>query len=86
MSEAVCLRCEEVKRDTRGDRGARWVTCYEHDPRTQALVEAHAGYGMTLEQVAQEFGVCRERIRQIEATALAKLQKRITRDPEVVGR
>jgi len=33
------------------------------------------GRGYTLEEVGQEFGVTRERIRQIEAKALTKLKK-----------
>ncbi|EKD65176.1 MAG: RNA polymerase sigma factor RpoD [uncultured bacterium] len=33
------------------------------------------GHGHTLEETGQEFGVTRERIRQIEAKALMKLRK-----------
>ena len=35
------------------------------------------GEGMTLEEIGQEYGVTRERIRQIEAVALKKLRRMI---------
>jgi RNA polymerase primary sigma factor len=47
-------------------------------PREQRIVSMRFGIGgsgeHTLQQVAMEFGVTRERIRQIEAKALAKLR------------
>ncbi len=48
-------------------------------PREQKILKMRFGLedgrGRTLEEVGQEFGVTRERIRQIEAKALAKLRK-----------
>ncbi len=48
-------------------------------PREQKILRMRFGLedgrGHTLEEVGQEFGVTRERIRQIEAKALAKLRK-----------
>ena len=36
-------------------------------------------YNMTLQQVADEIGVTRERVRQIEQAAFAKIRKRVER-------
>jgi DNA-directed RNA polymerase sigma subunit (sigma70/sigma32) len=41
------------------------------------LDEADKG-GLTLEEIAEMFGLTRERIRQVEALALAKLKRRGT--------
>jgi len=46
------------------------------------------GQEKTLDEIGQKFGVTRERIRQLQNIALAKLRKRIeaveaVRDPEV---
>lgn len=50
----------------------------ELPPREQKILEMRFGLGdgvsHTLEEVGQEFGVTRERIRQIEAKALAKIE------------
>jgi len=50
----------------------------ELTPREQKILEMRFGLqdgiSHTLEEVGQEFGVTRERIRQIEAKALEKIQ------------
>ena len=50
----------------------------ELTPREQKILEMRFGLkdgiGHTLEEVGQEFGVTRERIRQIEAKALEKIR------------
>jgi RNA polymerase primary sigma factor len=52
----------------------------ELTPREQRILRMHFGIGgtadHTLEEVGREFGVTRERIRQIEAKALEKLRHR----------
>jgi RNA polymerase primary sigma factor len=50
------------------------------EPREQAILKARFGLEgdeKTLEEVGEEFGVTRERIRQIQEIALTKLRKRI---------
>lgn len=50
------------------------------DPREQTIVKMRFGIGdhheHTLEQIGQKYGLTRERIRQIEAKALSRLEKR----------
>lgn len=57
------------------------------DPREKRIMEARAlsEEPMTLEDLSQEFGISRERVRQIEARALAKVQKDV-RDQAQTGR
>lgn len=51
------------------------------DAREQNILRKRFGYdggeGLTLEEIGAEYGVTRERIRQIEAVALKKLRRRI---------
>ncbi len=51
------------------------------DAREQNILRKRFGYdggeGLTLEEIGQEYGVTRERIRQIEAVALKKLRRMI---------
>jgi RNA polymerase primary sigma factor len=51
------------------------------DAREQNILRKRFGYdggeGMTLEEIGEEYGVTRERIRQIEAVALKKLRRMI---------
>jgi RNA polymerase primary sigma factor len=51
------------------------------DAREQNILRKRFGYdggaGLTLEEIGVEYGVTRERIRQIEAVALKKLRRRI---------
>ena len=53
----------------------------ELTPREQKILEMRFGLtdgvAHTLEEVGQEFGVTRERIRQIEAKALEKIQQNV---------
>ena len=77
---------EDVKNIT-PDRAAalQLLKDYVHDviknltPREQKILEMRFGLidgvAHTLEEVGNEFGVTRERIRQIEAKALEKIQK-----------
>ncbi len=72
-------------------RGARCYSCrwgkgrglgerldmpWSEDVASQEFVEAHRG-GATLEEVGEELGLTRERVRQIEAVALRKLVPRL---------
>ncbi|MCK6500578.1 MAG: sigma-70 family RNA polymerase sigma factor, partial [Nitrospira sp.] len=51
------------------------------DHREQSILRQRFGYdggeGKTLEEIGQQYGVTRERIRQIEAVALKKLRRMI---------
>lgn len=49
---------------------------YEDDVACQLLVNAHPD-GLTLDEVGRALGLTRERVRQIEAAALAKLRRRL---------
>jgi RNA polymerase primary sigma factor len=53
------------------------------DAREQNILRQRFGYdggeGKTLEEIGQQYGVTRERIRQIEAVALRKMRKMIER-------
>jgi RNA polymerase primary sigma factor len=53
------------------------------DTREQSILRQRFGYdggdGLTLEEIGQQYGVTRERIRQIEAVALRKLRRMIER-------
>lgn len=53
------------------------------DAREQSILRQRFGYdggeGKTLEEIGQQYGVTRERIRQIEAVALKKLRRMIER-------
>ena len=44
------------------------------DPKEEKIIKMRFYYGMSLEGVAEEFGVTKERIRQIEAKALRRLR------------
>lgn len=69
--EAATARAEDADR-VRG--------LLEHlDPRSRHVIERRFGLGddrdLTLCEVGEEIGVCRERVRQLEAKALAKLRR-----------
>ncbi len=53
------------------------VTRFEKDARCVRFVEEHPD-GATFEEVGQELGCTRERVRQLEATALRKLLETLT--------
>lgn len=44
------------------------------DGRTAAIIIMRFWKGMTLEQIGKEFGMCKERVRQIEKQALEKMR------------
>ena len=58
------------------------------DVREQAILRQRFGLGgtdeKTLEQLGEEFGVTRERIRQIQEMAMAKLRRKIEKLETVV--
>ncbi|MEO5802868.1 MAG: sigma factor-like helix-turn-helix DNA-binding protein, partial [Verrucomicrobiota bacterium] len=51
------------------------------EPREQEILRSRFGFGgdeeKTLEEIGRKFGVTRERIRQIQEIALAKLREKI---------
>ncbi len=53
----------------------------ELDERSQMVIEGRL-QGKTLVEIGEDFGVCRERIRQIEANAIDKLRKMWLREEE----
>lgn len=57
------------------------------EPREARIIRLRFGLdgdeGLTLEQVAQQFGITRERIRQLEALALKKLRRAMARQEKV---
>lgn len=101
-ANARCKRCGYVARDL--SRSGRCGTCagvhaveeslvshftrYADDPAAQLFV-AHFDGGATLEFVGAAFGISRERVRQIEEQAIAKLRRRLdlalARDRRLLG-
>lgn len=60
------------------DSDLLWKLVGELSPREQTVLKLRMGYEtypMTLEEIGIKFGVTRERIRQIESKALAKLKR-----------
>ena len=60
------------------DSDLLWKLVGELSPREQTVLKLRMGYEtypMTLEEIGDEFGVTRERIRQIEKKALDKLKR-----------
>ncbi len=86
---------DEVERSLLNSKITEAMSCLT--PREQKILRMRFGLedgrGHTLEEVGREFGVSRDRIRQIEAKALAKLRKSKNRegllsffDDEVINR
>ena len=75
--EAILAESEEYDHRRQALSGAMEVL----NPREKRIFEARrlADDPMTLEDLAAEFGVSRERVRQIEVRAFEKLQKAMTR-------
>lgn len=74
---------EEVMITNRREVIARYLRKYL-SPREQRIIilrfGLESGRPMTLEEIGREYGVCRERIRQIEANALHKLRFQFARN------
>lgn len=75
VSRDRCAECLGVHRPREG-ASVHPSLPYELDAGAQAFVDAHPG-GASLEDIAQAFGVTKERIRQIEVTACEKLARRL---------
>ncbi len=64
---------------------AAMAALYRLDPRSQSVLRMRFGFStgepMTLEEIGQQFGLTRERIRQIEVKALERLSRVLTREP-----
>lgn len=64
------------------DSDLLWKLVGQLSPREQTVLKLRMGYEtypMTLEEIGDKFGVTRERIRQIEAKALDKLKRILTK-------
>jgi RNA polymerase sigma-32 factor len=57
------------------------------DPRSQAILKARwmTDQKATLHQLAEQFGVSAERVRQIEANAIKKLRKLVVAPEEAIA-
>jgi hypothetical protein len=66
--------------ETRDTRGAKPTHASAPILREACALEAAEQGGMTLEEIATRFALTRERVRQIELTALRKLGRQLQRD------
>ena len=66
--------------ETRDTRGAKPQHANAPVLREACALEAAEQGGMTLEEIASRFALTRERVRQIELTALRKLGRQLERD------
>jgi len=66
--------------ETRDSRGAKPAHANAPILREACALEAAEQGGMTLEEIAARFALTRERVRQIELTALRKLGRQLQRD------
>ncbi|MFM8357951.1 MAG: RNA polymerase sigma factor RpoD/SigA [Verrucomicrobiota bacterium] len=84
--ENMMTATEEVVRDQSHQMLREFVT--QLDPRERTIIRYRFGLDggpeRTLEEVGQHFGVTRERIRQIQNVALAKLRRWVDRREAVV--
>jgi DNA-directed RNA polymerase sigma subunit (sigma70/sigma32) len=57
---------------------ADWCRPISEDPRARRLIqESHECGGFSHARIAEEMGVCGERVRQIERVAIGKLKRKI---------
>jgi hypothetical protein len=66
--------------ETRDTRGAKPTRLNAPILRESCVLEAAEQGGMTLEEIASRFALTRERVRQIELSALRKLGRQLQRD------
>ena len=66
--------------ETRDTRGAKPAHATAPVLREACVLEAAEHGGMTLEEIAARFALTRERVRQIELSALRKLGRQLQRD------
>jgi DNA-directed RNA polymerase sigma subunit (sigma70/sigma32) len=66
--------------ETRDTRGAKPAHTSAPILREACALEAAEQGGMTLEEIASRFALTRERVRQIELSALRKLERQLGRD------
>lgn len=75
LRDALVEALDSIERDKRWTRvGLAFIARYRRIILLRFGFESPDGQGKTLEQVAVEFGVTRERIRQIEAKTLRLLR------------
>lgn len=69
--------CEDGRDGYSDAAGRLWEAIERLCPRDRAVIEGRYLKGQTLRYLGSQFGVTRERIRQIEATAIRRLRARL---------